>query len=226
MRAIDITQDFTFDYIHRVDTGGVALPTIADGQGYKGSLPHLVRRVLKDVGVCYQDYTFVDLGSGKGRTLLIASTFPFRRIIGVEADAALNAVARSNLRCCRVRRQKCTFLRSVCLDVRQFQFPLDPLIVYLFNPFTDSVIREVLQNIQSSLRQKPRPLFLIYLRPLFGEAVDQCGFLQKVSYRKSRLIQNYSYSIYANADYLSEAAKRNEDSAEIDPAYGVQADLV
>ncbi len=32
----------------------------------------------------FNQFTFIDLGSGKGRTLLMASDFPFRKILGVE----------------------------------------------------------------------------------------------------------------------------------------------
>lgn len=31
-----------------------------------------------------QDYDFLDFGSGKGRTLLMAASFPFKKITGVE----------------------------------------------------------------------------------------------------------------------------------------------
>ena len=43
-------------------------------------------------------FTFVDLGSGKGRTLLMASDYPFRRIIGVELLPSLHQIAQENLR--------------------------------------------------------------------------------------------------------------------------------
>jgi len=205
MRAIDLTQERVFDWIHGVDTSGVALPTIAGGQGYKGSLPHLVRKVLKTIQLTYEDYTLVDLGSGKGRTLLIASEFPFRRIIGIEADPALNAIAEHNFTRYRTRRQKCRDLISLCGDVREFVFPAEPLLVYLFNPFTEPIISQVLENIRASLRERPRPLLMVYLRPLFAGPMDRSNFLKSISYRKSRLIENYSYAVYGNAEYLERA---------------------
>jgi len=224
MRVIDVTQDHVFDCIHRVDTAGAALPTVKEGQGYKGSLPHLVRKVLKELGVCYQDYTFVDLGSGKGRTLLIASGFPFRRIIGVEADPCLDAIARLNLARYRTRHQKCNLVTSVCADVRDFELPADPLIIYLFNPFTEKVIRKVLANVQDSLRRKPRPVFMVYLRPLFHDVIEESGVLQRVSYRESRLILNYSYAVYGNVQYLGEATRQAVMVADREAACGLQAD--
>jgi hypothetical protein len=43
-------------------------------------------------------YTFIDMGSGKGRMLLLAAEPPFRRIIGVEFASDLDALARSNVK--------------------------------------------------------------------------------------------------------------------------------
>jgi len=207
MRVIDVTHDYAFDYVHCVDTAGADLPTIEQGQGYKGSLPSLVRTVLRDVTVPYQDYTFIDLGSGKGRTLLIASEFPFRRIIGVEADPLLNEVAQSNLSTYRTGNQRCKAISTLCADVRDFDFPLEPLVLYLFNPFTESVIRQLLENLRASLAMTPRPVFVIYLRPLCKAVMEASDFLQRISYRKNPLILNYSYAVYANVQLLREAIR-------------------
>ena len=40
--------------------------------------------ILADLGIYYPDCVFLDLGAGKGRALLLASQFPFKRIVGVE----------------------------------------------------------------------------------------------------------------------------------------------
>ena len=37
------------------------------------------------------------------------------------------------------------------MDARDFQFPLEPLVVYLFNPFPEPVFAAVLENFGSQL---------------------------------------------------------------------------
>src|SRR6202035_991074 len=54
--------------------------------------------------------TFVDLGSGMGRVLCLAATYPFRAVVGVEQCASLNEVARMNVQ--RMRG------RAACDDIR------------------------------------------------------------------------------------------------------------
>ncbi len=44
-----------------------------------------------------QDFTFIDLGSGKGRVLLMASEYPFQKIIGVEFMPELHRAAQKNI---------------------------------------------------------------------------------------------------------------------------------
>lgn len=198
MRIIDLAQENLWDFRHGVDTGGVTLPAIEGAQGYKGSLPQLFHETLEHLPIRHEDYTFMDLGSGKGRTLLMASEYPFRRIIGVEYVAELHKTACANIVRYRSATQKCTKLESICADVRDIQFPAEPLLIYLFNPFLDDIMRVVMENLRQSLEAHPRPVLLVYLRPLFAGAVESAAFLEKMASHESRLIQNYNYTIYRN----------------------------
>jgi SAM-dependent methyltransferase len=92
-----------FDLLYRTDTSGVApLPNIPGQEAilthavdYAGSQPSVLRLALKDL-LPLDTYTFIDLGCGKGRALLVASEFPFRAIIGVELSSRLAEIARRN----------------------------------------------------------------------------------------------------------------------------------
>ena len=91
--------DIDFDFDHGVDTtwATVSLRTrvrewLSGGQ-YQPSEPTLFREIIESLPVPPDGFTFIDLGSGKGRTLLMASSFPFRRIIGMELLEELNAIA-------------------------------------------------------------------------------------------------------------------------------------
>src|SRR5580700_6255635 len=63
-------------------------------------------------GLNFRDFTFIDLGSGKGRTLLMASDYPFHRIVGVELLPSLHEIAQENLRQYKSESQKCFTLDS------------------------------------------------------------------------------------------------------------------
>jgi hypothetical protein len=44
-----------------------------------------------------EEFTFIDIGAGMGRAVLLAAEMPFRAVIGVELHPALTRIARKNL---------------------------------------------------------------------------------------------------------------------------------
>lgn len=178
--AIDLLRDLTperrrsrygdidFDFDYDVDTTWANVPPrtrireLLSGAQYQASEPELFHRILNNMPDSLEHFTFVDLGSGKGRTLLMASDYPFRRIIGVELLCELSEIAQENIARYRSERQKCFNLDSICADARVFNFPDDPLVVYLFNPFSDYILQTVLQRLRISFEAVPREMYVIY----------------------------------------------------------------
>src|SRR5438552_13937135 len=48
---------------------------------YQPTEPSLFHEMLKALKIDFREFTFIDLGSGKGRVLLMAANYPFRRIV-------------------------------------------------------------------------------------------------------------------------------------------------
>ena len=126
------------------------------------------------------DFTLIDLGSGKGRALLMASDYPFKRIIGVEFTPELHRAAVKNIAGYSKDRQLCRQIETLCMDARDFQFPEGPLVVYLFNPFSESTFAQVLENLRRSVEQSPRPVYIAYRFPEFEKLLAQAAWLEKV----------------------------------------------
>jgi SAM-dependent methyltransferase len=160
--------DIGYDFEHGVDTtwANVTLRTrlreLLSGGQYQPSDPALFHEILNSLPVAVDGFTFIDLGSGKGRTLLMASEYPFRRIIGVELLAELNQIAQQNVARYRSEQQKCFAIDSHTGDARSFEFSCGALVLYLFNPFPEYVLREVLANLHRSVMAFPREVYVIY----------------------------------------------------------------
>ena len=60
--------------------------------------PELFREIINSLRIDFREFTFLDIGSGKGRALLLAAEYPFRRIVGVELMPELNSMAEENIR--------------------------------------------------------------------------------------------------------------------------------
>lgn len=125
----------------------------------------------------YQTWTFIDLGSGKGRVLLLAAAFPFQRIIGVEFSDELNATARDNISNYRGN-LRCRNIDTVCADAAEWQFPDGKMVVYLYNPFDMQIMARVLDNLESSLRAHPRDAYLVYVTPVWRDIFDRSPLLR------------------------------------------------
>jgi len=128
----------------------------------------------------FRDFTFIDLGSGKGRTLLMASDYPFRRILGVELLPSLHEIAVENLRLYKSDRQTCFAMESICADATEFSFPVDPLVIFLFNPFPESGMRRVVAHLGESLLAHPRPVYVLYHNPLLEHTLQESKLLRKI----------------------------------------------
>lgn len=169
-----------FDDIYGTDTGGVLgvgsldIPEeqMEHAIGYGPISEEEFDRLMKEIPVSGEALVFVDLGSGKGRALLLASRFPFRRIVGVELSRMLHVTAVDNIRTFKDRRQVCHEIQSVCANASTYHLPVEPLLIYLHNPFGDAVMREVVAHIEASLRAAPRPIYIWYIKPDFRSAWD------------------------------------------------------
>jgi SAM-dependent methyltransferase len=182
--------DADYDWDHRVNTTSAAVGWRDRLLGvfhspYQPTDPALFHEMLnavrRSLHFNFADFAFLDLGSGKGRTLLMASDYPFKRILGVELLPSLHDIACENLRCYKSESRKCFALEAVCADATTFPFPDEPLLVFLFNPFPESGLRKVITNLEQSLRARPRPIWVLYHNPLLEHILSESGFLRKVS---------------------------------------------
>lgn len=125
----------------------------------------IFRFFLENLRIEFERFTFVDLGSGKGRTLMLASDWPFKCIQGVEFSLELHECATRNLSIYRSGSQRCHSIESVHADATQFDWPNTPLLVYAYNPFDEAVMTAVLRNLADSLKRAPRAAVLVYYNP-------------------------------------------------------------
>ena len=194
--------DAEYDWEHRVNTTSAAVSWRdrllgvfhSPYQPTESVLFHEMLEALRQQShLDFHDFVFLDLGSGKGRTLLMASDYPFRRIVGVELLPALHQAAQENLSKYRSETQKCFALESICVDATEFPLPAGPTVLYLFNPFPEAGLRRVIANLEQSLRTHPRAVYLLYHNPLLGHVLTGSVTLKEIS-------GTHQYSIYGPKD--------------------------
>lgn len=157
------------------DTGGlIPIETLlADWDGCHDYFPTAYREldaVLRWLEPGPED-VFVDLGAGKGRALMIAAGFPFRRLVGVEISAELCAEAERNLRALAAR-QPSPPVEIAAADAAAFAIPDDATILYLYNPFHGPRLETVFRNVAASLARAPREIAIVYNNPAHFEKIE------------------------------------------------------
>jgi SAM-dependent methyltransferase len=176
--------DMEYDWEHRVNTTSGTVSWRARLLGlfhspYQPTEPALFQEMMASLPIEFDQFTFIDLGSGKGRTLLMASEYPFKRIVGVELIAELHRAAEENIREYRSPTQRCVQIESLLADAREFELPEEPLVLYLFNPLPEHALSDVLRRLGKALLQAPRPVWVVYHNPLLETTLGASAFLEK-----------------------------------------------
>ena len=163
---------------------------------YAPTLMAPFRRMMAALPIEEEELVFVDLGSGKGRALLLASEYPFRRIVGVELSPRLHRVARANIERFHSDAQRCSRFELTCMDATDWEPPPEPMVLYLFHPFPIEIFAAVLARLEASLRACPRHVYLAYLNPLFDEIVMQTGLFERGASGRPETRGEFEWTIY------------------------------
>lgn len=181
-------RDLEFDRRWGVDTSGISVPGEVEvvgghwlhGHAYQGADPDVLARALTELPIQHEHFTFVDFGSGKGRSVLVASGFPFRKVVGVEYSEHLNEIARRNLLRYPNECKKCMDIEIVCADAAGFPIPDGPLVLFFYNPFGKPVMSEVIRNVATSYRLNPRRVVVVNFYVALGDLWNSAGFVKEV----------------------------------------------
>jgi SAM-dependent methyltransferase len=193
-------QDRLFDYRFGVDTRQDRVDYVAQmpAASAEWAIPYepiqtfMFHRILSEVRAERRDYTFLDLGSGKGRAVLLAATYGFAKVVGVELSGDLHVIAQRNVRSFTSRVGAVAPIELVCGDARTYPLPRENLVLFLYNPFIGDVLEDVAAQIERRLSAGLGDLWLLYRNPQCADRVARIPGL--VQHAESR-----SYRIYRRA---------------------------
>jgi hypothetical protein len=172
-----------FDLHYGVSTSGdeplwrldIASPNARFGRRHQTTSEWELRAAIQFLGRDPARFTFIDLGCGKGRTLIAASRLGFRQSIGVEFARELADAARTNL----VKLQIADASVLHC-DAADFLFPAGNLVIYLYNPFTAPVMTKVVANLESRAHRPGDEIYVAYKEPQCAAILDSATFLKRL----------------------------------------------
>lgn len=202
-RARDLLQMTTspihpFDQAHGVDTSGlVPARHLVTGHAndehvtaYYGVAPSILRALIEQWRQTLppqpiERYTFIDVGCGKGRGLLLASEYSFCKVVGIELNPGMAAIAQQNVEhWTRTHAADPTAARPAPIEVVEqdaldFALPATPTLLFLFHPFEAPVLKLLLRRIETQFAQRPDTLDLLYVNAECADVLDRNpGFTQ------------------------------------------------
>jgi SAM-dependent methyltransferase len=181
-----------FDQMHGVDTSGlVPAKHLLTGHAndehitaYYGVAPSILRALIGHWRETVppqpiSSYTFIDVGAGKGRAVLVASEYHFRNVVGIELNPEMAAIARQNVEhWTRAHSEDPTAARVTPIEVveqdaLEFELPQTPTLLFLFHPFEAPVLKQLLRRIETQFANRPGSLDLLYVNAECANVIDR-----------------------------------------------------
>jgi SAM-dependent methyltransferase len=184
--ALSLAVDLVFDWRYGTDTMRwvdlqalkVSSSNRIHGVRYQATKEQPFRRLLRHLDLPKRG-TFVDLGAGKGRVLLLAAHAGFDRVRGIEFSAELCSIARQNVRLFMTKTGNDSQIEIVEEDVATCEIRDDDAIFFMYNAFGPVVIEAFLARLKASLERIPRDVWLIYSTPIHNDTIASHGTLDR-----------------------------------------------
>jgi hypothetical protein len=215
--AKENARNAAFDVAHGTDTASelnLEHAGLTSTQAKRGNTIYRVfwednfAAILDDLDIDHNEFTFVDIGSGKGKLLLLASHYPFRQIVGVELAPLLHDIATHNLAVYRSPQQRCTDISSELADALTYEFP-GPLVCLMVNPFDRATVERVIDRIAGCRRTSTEPVLVIYanMRRVdeIGPAFEDLKGLEVILRRRKHIILGNSGAVRNRAATMGRA---------------------
>jgi hypothetical protein len=155
---------------------------------------------VQTLNLDFNDYYFMDVGSGMGRNLLIASLFPFKGVVGVEISKGINDIANNNIQLFNPPEQQCSNIKSYAADILDYELPDENMVMFMFEPFSQPIFSKFYARMLDKINEGNHHYVLIFLGEVFQEIKDpnsifklvQTGMIEEIAATK------YDLHFYSN----------------------------
>ena len=164
---------------------------------YVPTTASVIYQILSSIPLQPNQFVFVDMGSGKGRALLVASEFPFAKIVGIEISDHLHRIAEENVKRYKPASQQCAAFDLHCMDALDYSYGDEPFVLFLFDPFGREILQNVIANLEASLKARPREAYVVYVYPQYEDLLQNSSVLHRVRVGRPRWQPWSQYVVYA-----------------------------
>ena len=131
---------------------------------------------------------FLDIGCGKARAMCVAAAFGIKKITGIELSKELYKNAQENIAATKVKYPSTEF-KIYNNDAFYFEIDDDVDCVFMFNPFDETIMSGVMENIETSLDNNPRDMTIVYINPVEKHVLLEWGYEEIFHYQKKHYLE-------------------------------------
>lgn len=161
---------------------------------YQGASYYILFSLLNKMPEQVKQTPFIDFGCGKGRAIFVAEQCGFTNLIGVDIAQELITDALDNLNLYKPihNNSRISFIFS---DATTYVIPTNACVFYFFNPFGETILHQVLQNIKLSVQGSPREIYCLYLNPLYKQVFESNDFKIHFEEKNKRYTEAIVYTL-------------------------------
>lgn len=153
------------------------------GHLYQPSSSVIFEKAMNALPFNFSEKVFLDIGSGKGRALILAAEAGFKKVIGVEYASELNDIAHTNIETVRDRFPNTEFVLDEG-DALTYSIPTEVDVIYLFNPFDEEALKGLIKMVKPAF-SVTKSVYLIYVHPV------HCSVLESEFGEPIKVIKNW-----------------------------------
>jgi SAM-dependent methyltransferase len=193
---------------------------------YIGSHPSIVRKCLDLIGI-EPDMTFIDIGCGKGRALVVACEYPFARLIGVELSPLVVRVALRNFATLRRRDERFSRASIMAGDASQPPFQPGCNVLFFYNPFVGEPVKALIASIRRHIEANANSkVWLICYNPVSFDEFDKCGLFTRFYAARIAAEQEENVAAFTSHPYDSVIIYQSAAAPLREPETGAEAEVV
>ncbi len=119
--------------------------------------------------------SIIDLGSGKGRVLMVATHFGFTDLTGIDFATELCKQASENMKEKEIEFPNIRW-RILNENVENYDIGSRDSVFFMFNPFTEVVLKRFLEKLDHSCQEFPRSIYFLYASPQYQQLLLDEGY--------------------------------------------------
>lgn len=155
---------------------------------YQAAGYYILEHLFSKIDEIISEKNMVDFGCGKGRAMAVAAYHHFKTITGIEFAKELAMQAAINLSVVALKTPAVEF-KVEWMDAVSYKILQHQNVFYFFNPFKDTVMKKVIENILRSKQDYDRSIYIIYVNPVCKELFIKAGFTEKYFHKKMEYVE-------------------------------------